>query len=135
MAASPKVRWFVLAACTFLIVQGALLPPDRIPRIFSLVNDKFVHGAEYFLLFFAARPAFESLRSGRALVSDLSLTAFFYCAFWGGLTEILQRNVPGRSPDWHDWYANLAGAGLAFLFLTFAAIFEELFVLRKDRKR
>ena len=104
--------WVPFLIYTLLIIQGAILRPNRIPAFIYRINDKLLHGLEFFLLFFLALNAFLGMRWRRS-----EAMAVIYCAFMGGLTEFLQLYVPGRSCDVKDWLADMAGTlfGLAII--------------------
>jgi len=89
------------------------------PRFLAVMNDKFLHLIQYFLLFFFAVNAFRRVRffwSG----AHAPVYAFAYCLLVGVATECLQYYAPGRRPDFADWIADTAGAGgaLALYSLT-----------------
>ncbi len=104
------LRWALWGLFNFLVIKGAVLPPGRIPRIFQYLNDKLVHGAEFFVLFCFTLLAFSTV----TLRTRAEKLALAYCALLGGVTELLQLNVRGRSCDWKDFGVDLLGAGLAF---------------------
>ncbi len=104
--------WLPFGLYSFLVIQGAILPPDKIPFFLIQLNDKAVHAAEYFLLFFFALNAFR--RAPRSAGSAV-LWALLHCAAMTVITELLQIWVPGRSFELLDGAADLAGAAAAWL--------------------
>ena len=102
------------AACLIyhgLVFYFSLLPSDRLPEIFESFSDKLLHGIEFFVLFLMVRHALSwklPLRSAAAALWSL---------FLGGLIEILQTRIPGRSGDLSDFWADAAGIAAAALLL------------------
>ena len=109
-------RWFLgwipLGLATAVVFQGAVLPPEKIPAIFLRINDKLIHGTEYFFLFLFAANAFLQARALWLARSPLGF-AFIYCLMIGAATEIVQIFIPGRTADLLDWAADGLGAAVA----------------------
>lgn len=113
------LAWIPFWLYSFLIFQAAVLPPEKLPAILHRFDDKFFHFTEYACLFFLTLNAFEKTKWNGWRRSSLGL-AVLYGLFWGLVTELAQRSVPGRSAEFKDWLADTAGilAGLAIhLFL------------------
>lgn len=115
-----SARWRILSWGLFLaysafVYKGAILTPSEIPRFLLHMNDKFIHGFSYFLLFGAALLAFKNSRWIYLRVLP-EKSALVYCAIMGIVTEVSQIFVPGRSCDASDWTADVTGAALG-LFL------------------
>ena len=104
--------WLPFWAYSALIFEGAILPPSRIPHFLHLVNDKLIHFSEFFFLFFIAEHAFHMAKHW--LSRHPGILAYGYCVFMGIFTEVAQRFVKGRTPDFYDFLADAAGAALAF---------------------
>ncbi len=107
--------WFPFWAYSFFVYQSAILPPEKIPIFFTEINDKAVHGIEYFILFLFTVHAFLGAKSSR-LHSRPLLYALGWCLLMGMATEISQAFVPGRTASFLDWAADVAG-GLLAMFL------------------
>ena len=107
--------WLVLIAYTSLIFWTAFLPASDLPSFIARF-DKALHAGEYALLYAVAVCAFygSTLRVRRPPVA---FQAFLYSLFVGGLTELLQRVLPGRSASIGDFLADGFGAGLMLLVL------------------
>lgn len=76
------------------------------------MNDKLIHGAEYFILFFVSINAFRFSRF--FLLREKTIRyGFYYCLFLGVVTELVQTLTPDRACDLRDWLADAAGAALA----------------------
>ena len=91
--------------------------PSEFPRFLARLNDKLVHGTEYFIFFWIARYAFTKTRI-QILCERPVEAAVFYSLLMGGLTEVLQLWVPMRSCDFADFKADALGAGLAWAMLS-----------------
>jgi len=106
--------WLPFAAVSAVVFQSAVLPPRDIPSFLSQINDKLIHGAEYFLLALAAIHAFRMAKS--AFFREKSaMLALFYGSAMGVVTEISQLYVAGRACDFFDWLADFTGTVLALL--------------------
>ena len=114
--------WVPFWGMSLAVFRGAVLSPKDIPPILLRLNDKLLHGTEYFLLFSLAANAFRKSLKGW-LTSYPYTLAFTYCLLMGAATEIAQLNVPGRVPDIKDWVVDGLGAALAWtvIFLTAGA--------------
>ncbi|MSR77454.1 MAG: VanZ family protein [Candidatus Omnitrophica bacterium] len=108
--------WIPFWTATAVIVRGAVMPPKDIPQFLFEVNDKLIHGAEFFVMMLIAYHAFEralSEKIHRYRFSD----AILYSLFLGALTECLQFYTPGRSPDIFDFFADSVGVAAAALIM------------------
>lgn len=73
-------------------------------RVLYSAEDKWAHGAAFFAVWFALRWATTWRPGMLALVS----------AALGGAVEVHQMFLPGFSPSWADWGADLLGIALAW---------------------
>ena len=80
----------------------SLIPKDELPTL--EIWDKWKHLAAYATLALLAALAFAS-HIFRPVAAGLVL--------WGGVLELGQALVPGRSPEWLDVLANAIGVALA----------------------
>ena len=101
--------WIPFVVYSYLVFKGAILPPEKIPHFLHRFNDKFLHGLEFFLLFFFAENAFKKSQI-KFLVRRPLFSACGYSLLFGALTEWAQIPVPGRSCDFLDWLTDAAGA-------------------------
>lgn len=116
------LAWLSFLICTIGIYQASVIPPRRLPRFLLRLDDKLIHGIEFFLLFWVAFNAFRSMRFIKHQIYAAYLS-LLYCMVLGVMTEFSQRFVPYRSCDWRDWLADFAGACLALgLFNLFNAV-------------
>lgn len=104
----PAAAW---AAVLFLL---SARPNPSVP-LWLASYDKVVHAGLYAILGLA-------LAYGRHRTSSPSHVALIFLgALYGATDEWHQAFVPGRTPDWRDWLADVAGVvlgyGLALLFL------------------
>jgi VanZ family protein len=81
------------------VIGGSLMPGDMLP---PLPNDKVLHFGSYFLVALIPAACAARLRTGLVLAALGPVL--------GGLLEIAQAFVPGRSPELGDAIANSAGA-------------------------
>lgn len=98
-------RWSapLLWAAVILVVSSLPMPAIATP----VGTDKSIHAVLYLVLGFLAARALLSERTARVwqlLVLILVLVMF------GGLDEVHQRWIPGRTPDTRDWAADTAGS-------------------------
>ena len=98
-------RWSapLLWAAVILLLTSVPMPPISAP----MGTDKSVHAILYLVLGFLAARALLSERTARVwqlLVLVLALIAF------GGLDEVHQRWIPGRTADMRDWAADTGGS-------------------------
>src|SRR6266480_4505140 len=54
--------WIPFWIFSAFVIKGAILPPEEIPSLLAAVNDKVLHGAEYFLLLFISWNAFQKAK-------------------------------------------------------------------------
>lgn len=110
--------WLLWIAYTGLVIRGAVLSASKIPRWLLHFNDKQIHAAEFFLLFWFTLNAFRKIKSLR--FSKLLMFVLAYCSFMGILTEMLQIWAPSRSAEIADLIADAFG-------FSFAAVLFNLF--------
>ena len=99
--------WFYSA----FVFHSSMLPPSKIPSFFLNLNDKLVHGVEYFLLAIFAANAFSKSKQFEVAFHAAGL-AFAYCLLMGVSTEFAQAWVPGRTPEFSDLLSDAIGASL-----------------------
>lgn len=93
--------WGIGALMLAIDIALSLAPPGGNA---ALLPDKLMHFITYFLLAFW----FVSLVPRYRLVALAGVIAL------GGALEVLQGMTPLREPEWLDFFANTAGAVLAF---------------------
>lgn len=124
---NPDRRTFIAFSLTgvyalFLFVI-LLQPSDNIPQMKLLSVDKIWHFLSYFFLTLALMFSF---RSGHYRIWYSGRLSFIIAMIHAGLTEIIQKFVPGRASGLDDWIANCIGIGLAILGLKlFPRFFEK----------
>jgi VanZ family protein len=121
-AVAAMRRWRTLLVLLIVVVSYLALTPAP-PKDLTLGWDKFNHMAAFAALTIAAYGGVR-VSLGRLLLLSASLLAF------GGLIEILQLFVPGRSCEWGDLFAD--SIGIAFGMLVAAAVFH---VLRRSSRK
>jgi hypothetical protein len=95
-----RALWVALwVAHLSAVIGGSLLPGDMLP---PLPNDKVLHFGAYFLVALIPVACAARLRAGLVLAGLGPVL--------GGLLEIAQAFVPGRSPELGDAIANSGGA-------------------------
>lgn len=106
----PRSRGWLLAGYLLVILSITLapVPSDAIERVALPGVDKAVHallfGGLALLLYW--RPVAPQHLSG-------AIASFLQVAVLAGLIEALQRPLPYRSGDFHDFFAGIAGAIVA----------------------
>lgn len=95
-----------------MVIAGAIAPADEIPSALAGLNDKAVHAAQYFLLFFFTVNAFAQAKTAW-IQRRFRLHAWMYCLMVGVVTELLQAVTPDRTPDLRDWAADMFGSSVA----------------------
>ncbi|MDD3095553.1 MAG: VanZ family protein [Candidatus Marinimicrobia bacterium] len=111
------------AAYAIVLMVFLLLPSDSLPKIKILSVDKIWHFLSYFILTLALMFSF---REGRYRIWFSRRWSFIIAMIHGGLTEILQGFIPGRSAGMDDWIANCLGIATAILgFKLFPKFFEK----------
>lgn len=106
------LAWGLFWAYNAFILSGAVAPPHLIPRPFIFLNDKLIHGIEFFILYWIARNAFTE--SAPAFLSKRAwILAWGYGVLMGGFTELLQLYVPSRSLEGYDFLADVLGGSIA----------------------
>lgn len=99
---------FVIPIVGMVVIEWLLVTP-RLPLALPGQSDKLAHGAAFAAL---AAAWWWALTPRRSPLSA-ALLAVGIAAFWGGLGEIQQRFVPGRTAAIDDFLADVGGAALA----------------------
>lgn len=114
---APRWRaWWPAAAWTALVLTLTSLPhpPSSLPAVPGL--DKLAHAGLYAVLgLLAALGAARDVRLRRRSAGGLALAVACGAAALGALDELHQSWIPGRSAEWLDWAADLAGGTLGAL--------------------
>ena len=111
VAASPMVRWILVAAWAGVIFAGSSVPGSDIPGGYSVYG----HLAEYFVL--GGLAAFAVGGPKRTAIG----VALLLCAAYAASDEIHQAFVPMRMPDPLDWLTDMLGAAAGAASLTLSA--------------
>lgn len=99
---SSRTRLLLVALCMSVGYQFVQLPAVR--EIYS-AEDKWAHAAAFFAVWWALRWATDWRPMGLALL----------CAGLGGAVEVHQMFLPGFTPSWADWAADVTGIVVAML--------------------
>ncbi len=113
-ATATARHWRTLLVLLLVVVSYLALTPTP-PKELTLGWDKANHMAAFAALTIAAYGGIR-VSLGRLLLLAASLLAF------GGLIEVLQRFVPGRSCEWEDLFAD--AIGIAFGMAIGACVFR-----------
>ena len=105
--------WTPAAVCVAAIHYGSVRPVIPVPMVPIPHLDKMLHLGAYGLLTLLLARALRG--TARASSGDLALAACLWATAYGGVEELLQRSLPGRSCDLMDMLANALGAALAAL--------------------
>ncbi|MBU0692180.1 VanZ family protein [bacterium] len=106
--AASAVVW---TAC---VLGMAISPMSRMEWVVATFTDKTVHGAAFALGAIVWANAFKGISSWIAI--PVMIGGVISLAL-GGLIELLQRFVPGRSPEFGDLLADVIGVLTASLLL------------------
>ena len=110
--------WFPFWVYSGLVFESAVLPPRKIPHFLLHINDKVLHGTEYFILVLIALRTFGKAKTC-FLREQAVWLALAYASLFGILTELAQLYVPGRACDFYDWLADFGGASAGLLLAGF----------------
>jgi hypothetical protein len=99
-AMKSKTRLFLVSLCMWVGYQIVQWPFMR--ALYS-AEDKWAHGAAFFAVWWALRWA-TTLRPWSLAVLSAGL---------GAAVEVHQMFLPGFSPSWADWGADLVGIAVA----------------------
>ena len=110
------------AAYAVVLMVFLLLPSDSLPKIRILSVEKLWHFLTYFILTLALMLSF---REGSYRIWFSRRWSFILAMIHGGISEILQEFIPGRTAGIDDWIANCLGIAAAILgFKLFPKFFE-----------
>lgn len=101
-------RWFLAA----LIALGLVFLLTLLPNLFRSANPNNLDKVAHFLGFMGLMILF-----GGVLVSQVRVWLFLFLAACGGIIELLQIPVPGRSAEIADMYADLLGLAVGWLIV------------------
>ena len=104
MGSGPETSRMRLALVGLAIWMGYEAAQWPSMRAFYSAEDKWAHGAAFFAVWFALRWA----TAWRPVTLALASAAL------GGAVEVHQMFLPGFSPSWADWGADLLGISLAW---------------------
>lgn len=107
-----RLAWSFFCAYSAFVFQGSLIPLERIPQFFLHVNDKLMHGIEYFLLYDAGVWAFRQAKAEGLRLRSVWV-AIAWCLLMGLATEGTQSFIPGRRASFADLLADLGGTVVA----------------------
>ena len=99
---NAKTRLFLVALLMWIGYQVVQWPSVRV--LYS-ADDKWAHAAAFFAVWWALRWALGWRAMPLAVLS----------AALGGAVEVHQMYLPGFSPSWADWGADLLGIAVACL--------------------
>lgn len=108
-----RIPWFLTSA----VVTAGVLYLTLAPRPFGSVRIPLFEGADkvvHFMMFFAMAFAYHfDFRRGKKPVDEARLMGWIFVSLsaFGGLIELAQWKMRmGRSGDWYDLLADIAGA-------------------------
>jgi len=124
--------WVPFWIYSALVFEGAILPASEIPEFLHRYNDKFLHFSEFFLLFLISENAFRMAK--QRLSGHPGMMAYGYCILMGVITEMAQHFAKGRTPEFYDFIADAAGAGLSFALYGFIKLqyYRRLYAARRS---
>ncbi|MBT8378568.1 MAG: VanZ family protein [Ignavibacteria bacterium] len=104
------IYWIILFIATTLPVQS-------VPTF--AVSDKLHHLAAYFVLSVLLHLTLLFQRKSEYLFNNAPSMAIIIASVYGALDEMHQMFVPGRFAEVLDWLADLGGAVLGVVFVSF----------------
>ena len=104
------IYWLVLFTATSI-------PVDRLPSVG--LSDKINHFAAYFLLAVLLYLTLIYQRKSRLLFEKAPIATIVISLLYGAIDELHQIFIPGRSAEFMDWAADLLGASMGVLLVTF----------------
>jgi VanZ family protein len=105
--------WLMLVGIFIL----SSIPSDKFPDLSFTFEDKLIHIILFFVLFFCFVWSLKHLKRFTILSRYFILASLTLTILYGLLDEFHQYFVPNRTSDLYDWFADSAGALLAFLLL------------------
>ncbi|MBM4193792.1 MAG: VanZ family protein [Gemmatimonadetes bacterium] len=109
MSAPNRSRW--IAPGLWAVLIETLTSWPRLPSVGPQGSDKLGHLAMFAVFAFLVARALEP---GRPSLRTVAIVAAAMAA-WAALDEVHQMFIPGRSGEFADWVADVAGAGLGLL--------------------
>ena len=85
------------------------------------VGDKAVHFFAYFVLAVLLYLTLIYQRKSIILFKYATIFTILIIAIYGALDEIHQMYIPGRSMDYYDWLADIAGGIIALILIKYIA--------------
>ena len=104
------IYWLVLFTATSI-------PVDRLPSVG--LSDKINHFAAYFLLAVLLYLTLIYQRKSRLLFEKAPIATIVISLLYGAIDELHQIFIPGRFAEFMDWAADLLGASMGVLLVTF----------------
>lgn len=102
-----------------------ILPSQKLPEVFE-VSDKIKHFFAFLVFTFLFSASLHFKNNFTYKLRNIFFTTGISSIIYGGITEIIQTYVPGRSGDLYDLTLNilgsLTGMYLFFLFLKFSKL-------------
>lgn len=105
--------WFPAIAWMWVIYHYSIVPQSDKPK---LIQDKLQHIIIYFVLTFLVYFAIRYTAQLRFRIS--ASIVFHFCIIYAAVIQMNQErpSVP-RNGEFDDWFADVAGAALVFIFL------------------
>lgn len=119
-----RVYLFLTISWAVMILVLTLTPADHIPKNEIFGYDKIGHAGIFCIQTFFL--LLTLTRSGVTIRKSVIISVGA-CALYGFLIEVIQQFIPGRSLDWFDAIANIAGS---FLALGLFYILNKQFMLK-----
>lgn len=103
-----------------VILIGTSIPGNALRAAPAIPGaDKLMHAVFYGILGWLCAIAADGSRAAFLIALWLGIAVF------AGADEWHQRWIPGRSPDWFDWIADIVSAGAAILLFNVASARRE----------
>ena len=122
---AQRIIRFAFVVALGAVTVGSLVPGTYVAGID--IWDKALHLVGYGILALLAALAFEFRGAAWRIAAGLGL--------WGGMIEVAQQYVPGRSADWIDAAINAAGVVSGLLLAPLATRLVRAIAARRVRSR
>jgi VanZ family protein len=109
---SAASRWLAFAYA-IVVVGLSSYPGLRLPETGTDMADKVVHFIQYAILAFLVSRGWGPMRPGGATGLRAWLPVIVLLVF-ASADEYHQHWIPGRYPEWIDWFADVLGIAVGF---------------------
>ena len=110
-----KVLFVPLVIYWLLLFIATSIPSDHLSQVLQ-IGDKLKHFFAYLILGFLLSLALHFQQKWENLSTYAFISSFFICVVYGAFDELHQIDVPNRSAELLDWFADALGSILGVIF-------------------